>query len=121
MAEHRAQGCLPSRVVSIASATEVLMEREKSIPVQAVVCKIIQCAPLRYSAQHRISSFWKVDLTPSNYTRAHFEGQVFLTGTVGAGSTTGRAMFFVPRSLCFVFGVSVPLGDASVAGRLCTA
>jgi len=39
------------------------MEREKSIPVQAVVCKIIQCAPLRYSAQHRISSFWKVDFT----------------------------------------------------------
>ena len=56
MTEHKGQGCLPSKVVSIASDTEVAMERETSIPVHAVVCKTTQCAPLRYSAQQRIRS-----------------------------------------------------------------
>jgi hypothetical protein len=42
MAEHIAQGCWPSKVVSMASVTEVAIEREMSIPVQAVVCKATQ-------------------------------------------------------------------------------
>ena len=50
----------------MASATEVETEREMSIPVQAVVCKATQCAPLRYSAQHRIKSLCRKDLTKGN-------------------------------------------------------
>ena len=68
------------------------MERERSIPVQAVVCKIIQCAPLRYSAQQRISSFWKVDLTASHYTRAHSGGQVFSQPETGGIHTESTAL-----------------------------
>ena len=56
MAAHIRHGCLPSKVVSTASATVDSIEREMSIPVHAVVCSSIQCAPLRYSAQQRTSS-----------------------------------------------------------------
>lgn len=49
----------------MASATEVETEREMSIPVQAVVCKATQCAPLRYSAQQRIRSLCRKSFTRS--------------------------------------------------------
>lgn len=47
MAEHIRQGWFPSKVVSTASTTPELMVRETTIPVQAAVCKTIQCAPLK--------------------------------------------------------------------------
>ena len=64
MASHMRQGCCPSKVESIASTTDTLKLLEMTIPVQAVVCKIIQCAPLKESAQQRMSILWKADLTP---------------------------------------------------------
>jgi hypothetical protein len=51
IAEHNAQGCCPSKVDERASDTEVEIARDTSIPVHAVHCSAIQCAPLRYRAQ----------------------------------------------------------------------
>lgn len=67
MAEHIRHGCFPSKVVPIAAATEVVTERETSIPVHAVACNTTQCAPLRYRAQHRTRSLCRGGLTLNEF------------------------------------------------------